>query len=51
MTEKEYYYNLELLELLEDLVKTLPNSSTPHNYFICKIYDLREELVKIFDGE
>lgn len=51
MTEKEYYYNVELLELLDDLVKMLPNFSKCGSYFTSKIGDLRENLDEMFDGE
>lgn len=51
MTEKEYYYNVDLLETLNDLVKTLPNFSKCSSYFTSKIGDLRENLDEIFDGE
>ena len=54
MTEQEYYYNVDLLGLLEDMLKIIPNDprcSLNNGYFRSYIDDLREKLNKIFDEE
>lgn len=51
MTDKEYYYNLELLELLENLIKIIPGSARSEDYFMSYIDNLKERLDKMLDEE
>ena len=54
INEQEYYYNADLLGLLEDILKIIPYNrrcSLNEDYFMSCIDDLKERLDKMFDGE
>lgn len=51
MTKQEYYYNVDLLELLEDMTKVIPGCELNDDYFKSYIDHLRERLDKMFDEE
>ena len=51
MTEKEYYYNVELLDLLENIISVIPGCAINDGYFMSCVDDLRERLDNMFDGE
>lgn len=51
MTEKEYYYNMELIELLENIIRKTPDLEINDGYWLSYIDDLKERLNNIFHGE
>lgn len=52
MTEQEYYYNVELLELLEKMIEATPGLSLNEDYFMSYIDSLKERLHNLmFDEE
>ena len=54
MNINEYYWNADLLGLLEDMTKVFPNDprcSLNDSYFNSYIDDLKERLDKMFDKE
>mgnify|MGYP007101853491 CR=1 FL=1 len=51
MNKQEYYWNVDLLGLLEDMMKVIPGCEINDGYFRSCIDDLKERLDKMFDGE
>lgn len=51
MNEQEYYWNADLLGLLEDMLKVIPGRNFNDGYFKSYIDNLKERLDNIFNEE